>query len=162
MGPNILVAGIGNLFLTDDGFGPEVARRLQEHGLPTPGVKVVDYGIRGMHLAYDLLDGVDALVIVDALPGDGLPGEVTVLEVGPADVTGGGLDTHGMDPVTVLTSLQALGGTMPPTYVVGCRPESVEEGIGLTPTVADAVPIAADAVKRLVQRLATATPTRGR
>ena len=77
-------------------------------------------------------------------------------------VTGGGLDTHGMDPVTVLTSLQALGGTMPPTYVVGCRPESVEEGIGLTPTVADAVPIAADAVKRLVQRLATATPTRGR
>lgn len=71
MGPNILVAGIGNLFLTDDGFGPEVARRLQEHGLPTPGVRVVDYGIRGMHLAYDLLDGVDALVIVDALPVTG-------------------------------------------------------------------------------------------
>ncbi|MCW2500235.1 MAG: peptidase, partial [Frankiales bacterium] len=78
MSRGVLVAGIGNLFLTDDGFGSEVARRLA--GTPVPdGVTVVDYGIRGMHLAYDLLDGYDVLIVVDALPGDGAPGELTVL-----------------------------------------------------------------------------------
>ena len=76
-----LVAGIGNLFLTDDGFGSEVARRLAA-APPSGDVKVVDYGIRGMHLAYDLLDGYDALVVVDAVPGDGAPGDLSVLEVG--------------------------------------------------------------------------------
>ncbi len=78
----VLVAGIGNLFLGDDGFGPEVVRRLAD-GRPPPGVRVVDYGIRGMHLAYDLLDGYDALVLVDALPGGRRArASVVVLEVG--------------------------------------------------------------------------------
>ena len=67
------MAGIGNIFLTDDGFGSEVARRLADAPLPD-GVKVVDYGIRGMHLAYDLLDGYEALVVVDARARRGLPG----------------------------------------------------------------------------------------
>ena len=84
----ILVAGIGNLFLGDDGFGPEVVRRLPAAPGPAASVRVVDYGIRGMHLAYDLLDGYDALVLVDAVPGASAPGEVTVLEVGPDDLGG--------------------------------------------------------------------------
>jgi hydrogenase maturation protease len=100
----VLVAGIGNLFLGDDGFGPEVARLLVRSSLPE-GVRVVDYGIRGLHLAYDLLDGYDALVIVDALPGDGTPGELRVLEVGEGDVGAGAFDPHGMEPVHVLASL---------------------------------------------------------
>ena len=82
--PDLLVAGIGNIFLGDDGFGPEVVRHLAADpaGLPE-GVRLVDYGIRGMHLAYDLLAGYDALVLVDAVPGPGPPGELTVLEIGP-------------------------------------------------------------------------------
>ena len=137
-GRGVLVAGIGNLFLTDDGFGSEVARRLAAESLPE-GVRVIDYGIRGMHLAYDLLDGYDALVVVDALPGDGAPGDLSVLEVGPEDLGEGELDAHGMAPVAVLASLGQLGGTLPPTYVVGCQPADVGEGIGLTPAVAAAV-----------------------
>ncbi len=134
----VLVAGIGNVFLTDDGFGSEVARRLSGTALPA-GVTVVDYGIRGMHLAYDLLDGYDALVVIDALPGDGVAGDLTVLEVGPDDLGEAELDAHGMAPVSVLASLGQLGGQLPPTYVVGCRPADVGEGMGLTPAVAAAV-----------------------
>jgi hydrogenase maturation protease len=141
----VLVAGIGNLFLTDDGFGSEVARRLGATGVPK-GVKVVDYGIRGMHLAYDLLDGYAALVVVDALPGDGSPGDLRVLQVGPDDLGEGELDAHGMAPVAVLASLGQLGGTLPPTYVVGCQPADVGQGIGLTPHVAAAVDPAVELV----------------
>ena len=141
----VLVAGIGNLFLSDDGFGSEVARRLAAEPLPE-GVRVVDYGIRGMHLAYDLLDGYDALVVVDALPGTGAPGDLALLEVGPDDLGDGELDAHGMAPVAVLASLGQLGGTLPPTYVVGCQPADVGEGIGLTPAVESAVPKAIELV----------------
>ncbi|MDN5893544.1 MAG: hydrogenase maturation protease [Nocardioides sp.] len=157
----LLVAGIGNLFLTDDGFGPEVVRRLVERG-PVPGdVRVVDYGIRGMHLAFDLLDGYAALVIVDAMPVGRERGDVTVLEVGPDDLAGGEFDAHGMNPVAVLGSLDSLGGTLPPTYVVGCRPLSLDEGIGLSAPVAAAVPVALDEILALVDRLAgTERPAR--
>lgn len=152
MSERILVAGIGNLFLGDDGFGPEVVRRLVEPGQEpmSSDVRVVDYGIRGMHLAYDLLDGYAALVLVDAMPFDGAPGDIRVLQVGPDDVGDGELDAHGMDPVAVLAGLKALGGTPPPTYVVGCRPLSVEEGIGLSAPVAAAVPTAVDTVRHLL------------
>ena len=146
----VLVAGIGNLFLGDDGFGPEVARLLVRSSLPE-GVRVVDYGIRGLHLAYDLLDGYDALVIVDALPGDGTPGELRVLEVGEGDVGAGAFDPHGMEPVHVLASLDQLGGRLPPTYVVGCLPADVGEGIGLSDPVAAAVPRAVEAVRTLLR-----------
>lgn len=154
MRSEVLVAGIGNLFLGDDGFGPEVIRRLaaaERPGLPEP-VRVVDYGIRGLHLLYDLLDGYQALVVVDALPGRGQPGEVVVLEVRPADLEqlGEGFDPHGMNPVAVLAGLPALGGHLPPTYVVGAAPESVAEGIGLSPTMTAAVTPAAAAVAHLL------------
>jgi hydrogenase maturation protease len=141
----VLVAGIGNVFLTDDGFGSEVARRLTAAPMPD-AVRVVDYGIRGMHLAYDLLDGYAGLVIIDALPGKGMPGELSVLEVGPDDLGEGELDAHGMAPVAVLASLGQLGGSLPPTYIVGCRPADVGEGMGLTPDVAAAVEPAIDLV----------------
>jgi hydrogenase maturation protease len=152
----VLVAGIGNLFLGDDGFGPEVARRMAaaDSGEPVlDGVRVVDYGIRGMHLAYDLLDGVGALVLVDALPGEGAAGTLTVLEVGPDDLGDGEFDAHGMDPVAVLASLEAMGGRLPPTYVVGCRPADLSEGIGLSDPVAQAVSDAVVTVRRLVDEL---------
>lgn len=146
----ILVAGIGNIFLGDDGFGPEVVRRIPAD---TPGTRVVDYGIRGMHLAYDLLDGWDALVLVDAVPGAGEPGAVRVFEADTATRGPAGIDAHAMDPAAVFASLEALGGQAPPTVVVGCQVAAVEEGIGLSPPVAAAVGPAVDAVLRTVRRL---------
>ena len=159
----VLVAGIGNLFLGDDGFGPEVVRHLAA-GPPLPeGVRLVDYGIRGMHLLYDLLDGYQALVIIDALPGRGRPGEVVVLEVGPADLErlGGDFDPHGMNPVAVLAGLPALGGQLPPTYVVGAAPENLADGIGLSPTLAGAVAPAAARVLRPARQPAVGPGRRG-
>jgi hydrogenase maturation protease len=151
--PQVLVAGVGNIFLGDDGFGPEAARRLGTEPLPD-GVRVVDYGIRGMHLAYDLLDGVDRLILLDALPRGGRPGDVVLLEVGPENVERlvgvGEMDAHGMAPAAVLASLDRLGGQLPPTVVVGCEPLDVDEGMGLTPPVAAAVDVAVRAVRRLL------------
>jgi hydrogenase maturation protease len=151
----VLVAGIGNVFRTDDGFGSEVARRLA--GLPWPdGVRVVDYGIRGMHLAYDLLDRWDALIMVDALPERGRVGEVVVIEIGQEDVSGSGqgnshVDAHGMDPATVLDSLAALGGRLPQrTLLVGCPVAETGEGMGLTPVVEAAVDKAVRVVRSQV------------
>jgi hydrogenase maturation protease len=155
-GHRVLVAGVGNLFLRDDGFGPEVARRLAgDAGRAVPGLQAVDYGIRGMHLAYDLLAGVDILVLVDTVPPDAqgprTPGSIKVLRVGPEDLDGAAaLDPHGMDPVAVLGRLRSLGGELPLTYVVGCVPADLSEGIGLSGAVAAAVPQAMAAVVDLV------------
>lgn len=147
----VLVAGIGNLFLSDDGFGPEVVRRLAQQDLPDH-VKVVDYGIRGMHLAYDLLAGYRALILVDALPGHGTAGTIIVLQVGRHDLGTGDFDPHGMAPVAVLAGVHQLGGTLPPTYLVGCQAASLEEGIGLSEAVAAAVPDAIAAVRALLDQ----------
>jgi hydrogenase maturation protease len=152
--PTILVAGVGNIFLSDDGFGPEVVRHIAGEAQPLPPqARLVDYGIRGMHLAYDLLEGYDSLVMVDAHPGPGAPGELVVLEIGPDDLPDGEFDAHGMDPMAVLAALPDLGGQLPPTYLVGCPPAQLAEGIGLTPAVQNAVPAAAAAVRRLVREL---------
>jgi hydrogenase maturation protease len=152
--PTILIAGVGNIFLSDDGFGPEVVRHLASAAQPLPHqARLVDYGIRGMHLAYDLLEGYAALVVIDARPGTGEAGKLVVLQIGPDDVPGGEFDAHGMDPVAVLASLPELGGMLPPTYLVGCRPAGLGEGIGLTPAVQNSVPAAAAVVRRLVSQL---------
>ncbi len=159
----ILVAGIGNIFLGDDGFGPEVIRHLAVHGSGMPGgVRAIDYGIRGMHLAYDLLDDFDALILVDAVPGPGAPGELIMLEIGIDDLGRGDFDAHGMDPISVLAAVPKLGGELPPTYLVGCRPAEVDDGIGLGAAVQPAVPPAADAVRRLVDELQASRSMTGR
>ena len=163
MTAGVLVAGIGNIFLGDDGFGPEVVRRLAAPGepvLPTD-TRLVDYGIRGMHLLYDLLDDYQALVLVDALPGRGEPGQTVVLEVTLADLEGlgGSFDPHSMNPTAVLVGLPALGGRLPPTYVVGAHPIRLDEGIGVSDEMAAAVGAAASAVRDLLRdRPWTATP----
>jgi hydrogenase maturation protease len=160
-----LVAGIGNIFLGDDGFGVEVAARLAEAGLPD-WVRVADYGISGMHLAYDLAEGYETAVLVDAAPRGGEPGTVYVLEVEPgvgqdgARQDGGTpgplmLDGHGMQPDVVLGMLEMLGGgSAPRVLVVGCEPASTEEGIGLSEPVAAAVGQAVDIVLNLVRAAA--------
>jgi len=155
MGARILVAGIGNIFLGDDGFGSEVVRHA---AIPPddPSVRVTDYGIRGMHLAYDLLAGWDTLVLIDAVPSRGSPGTLHVFEAEhESNSSINGLDAHSMDPAAVFATLRALGGSPPYTVVVGCEAGSVEEGIGLSEPVANAVPRAVRAVEEIVAALQT-------
>ncbi|MBT2487628.1 hydrogenase maturation protease [Streptomyces sp. ISL-96] len=154
-----LVAGVGNIFLGDDGFGVETVRALAGHQLPKH-VEVVDIGVRGVHLAYQLLDGYDTLILVDATARGGDPGTVYLIEAGtPGGIEPGGavLDGHHMSPDAVLALLDTLcagTGATPPrrTLVVGCEPASVEEGIGLSPEVAAAVPEAVRCVLDLVRQ----------
>ncbi|CAN5578110.1 hydrogenase maturation protease [soil metagenome] len=147
----VLVAGVGNIFLSDDGFGSAVANELLTRPLP-PVVRVVDYGIRGVHLAFDLTSDVSTLILVDTVPDAGGPGGVVVMEVDPANYGAATFDAHSMDPNTVLQSVAALGDEMPRTLVVGCQPDSLDDGIGLTPSVAAAVPVAADTTSERARR----------
>lgn len=153
MTARILVAGIGNIFLGDDGFGSEVVRNAV---LPqdNPRVRITDYGIGGMHLAYDLLEDWDTLVLVDAVPSRGNPGTLHIFQADhESSCAHVGFDGHSMDPAAVFASLRALGGSPPYTVVVGCEAGSVEEGIGLTEPVAKAVPRAVHAVEEIVAAL---------
>lgn len=152
----ILVAGIGNVFFGDDGFGVEVARRLRERPQPA-GVDVVDFGIRGLDLAYALLDGYDAAVLVDAWPRGGGPGTLYVIE--PAIERSGGtlVDTHGMDPMKVLEMVTTMGGRLPVLRLVGCEPAPLPEvdemAMGLSAAVAAAATEAVGLVESLVNEL---------
>jgi hydrogenase maturation protease len=157
MRPSVLVAGVGNVFLGDDGFGVEVARRLA--GEPLPGwVRVADFGIRGVHLAYELLEGYETAILVDASPRGEAPGTVYVIEPeldgqpGPAfpDAPGALVDGHGMEPDAVFALLKALGGDIPRLLVVGCEPAQVTERMGLSPPVAGAVDQAVAVVRELI------------
>ncbi|KAA0022206.1 hydrogenase maturation protease [Antrihabitans cavernicola] len=148
----VLVAGIGNIFLSDDGFGPEVLRRMAITPVPER-VRIADFGIRGLHLAYELLDGCETLILIDAIPNRGNPGTVHVFEADTGASKSGQFDAHSMDPGAVLASVRTLGGTMPRTIVVGCEVETVDDGIGLSTAVTAAVPAAVDAVTRTLHAL---------
>jgi hydrogenase maturation protease len=164
----VLVAGIGNMLMSDDGFGVEVVRALTAPGAEAvpDGVEVTDIGIRGMHLAYRLLDGYDGLLLIDATRRGGAPGELYLLEhdLGAAagmvseDVAVGVPDAHGMTPdavLALLASLATASGLDPAAglrrvLVLGCEPASVEDGIGLSEPVAAAVPKAVRAVHKVL------------
>ena len=120
----VLIAGIGNIFLGDDGFGVEVVGRLSGRRLPE-GVEVVDFGIRGMDLAYALHEDYDLVVFVDATPRGGEPGTVYLIEPEIEEDEPVSLDTHGMDPVKVIRLARALGARPARTVVVGCEPQVI-------------------------------------
>jgi hydrogenase maturation protease len=167
MAARILVAGIGNVFLSDDGFGPEVIRHaiapLDQRDFDGVTVTVVDYGIRGMHLAYDLLEDWLALVLVDAVPSRGDPGELHVFEADHETLSPTtGLESHSMDPAAVFGTLAALGGTAPTTIVIGCEVANIDEGMGLSAPVAAAVPGAVAAIDDVLTRLTTGATAFGR
>jgi hydrogenase maturation protease len=151
MSPRALVAGIGNVFFRDDGFGVAVARHLMAG--PVPGNMVVrDAGIRGLHLAYELMDGWDLLIAVDAVSTGGAPGTLHLIE--PNDdrpVSDRSPEAHGMDLSSILAMARALGSTLPPVLVVGCDVADIAEGVGLTSEVARAVPDAARMVESAVR-----------
>jgi hydrogenase maturation protease len=163
----ILVAGVGNIFLEDDGFGVAVAQQLQKKELPS-GVHVVDFGIRGVDLAFALLDGFDGAILVDTIRRGGPPGTVYVLAPDQEDIdkpgngTGCSCDTHDMHSLGALRLVQTMGGKLPTLRIVGCEPASLggEQGaMGLTAPVQAAVAEAAALVLNLITgRDSWATP----
>ena len=161
MVPQVLVAGLGNAWLRDDGFGGVVARRLQERELPG-GVSVMDVGTSGLDLAYEVMRGYQALVMVDASRQGGAPGTLYVIEPERDEFAGSIedgelIDPHSMDPKTVLRLVNATGGWPPKVIVIGCEPEDVDEpGITLSPQVEAAVQPAIDLVLETVADLQSA------
>jgi hydrogenase maturation protease len=160
----ILVAGVGNVFFSDDGFGSEVARRLLAAGALPPDVEVVDVGIRGMHLAYQALDGYDVLLVVDTHPGGRAPGTLVLLE---PDLAAAGaraaFDPHGMEPDAVVDLVGALARgvgaqQLRRVLVLGCEPADTGAGMELSAPVAAAVDEALAVVPRIVARLRADEP----
>jgi hydrogenase maturation protease len=159
--PRILVAGIGNIFLGDDAFGVETVQRLLRRPLPDY-VRVVDYGIRGLDLAYALLDDYDMAILVDAVQRGESPGTLYVLEPNLSEAADASqpvlMDAHGMNPMQVLAMVRAMGGRPRRVLVVGCEPATLgdefEGAMGLSDPVASAIDRAIGMVESLIAKAA--------
>lgn len=154
----ILVAGVGNAWMRDDGFGGRVVERLQKLSMPE-GVTVADFGTGGLDLAYEVMRGYDALVLIDASQQGHEPGTLYLIEPEESSVPGGiengdVLNPHGMDPATVLRFLKAVNGWPGKVVIVACEPHDVEEmGLGLSPAVEGALDGAVQLVLKTVDDL---------
>jgi hydrogenase maturation protease len=154
----ILIAGIGNIFFGDDAFGVEVIRELTKSPLPQ-GINAVDFGIRSYDLAYAIMDGYAATILVDITARGEPPGTVYLIELDPekiGDSEGMVPDGHSLDPVAVLRMTQSLGGQIEKLYLVACEPavlETEDGRIGLSEPVQAAVPEAVRTIHRLVDKL---------
>ncbi len=152
----ILVAGIGNIFLGDDAFGIEVARRMTTQQLPE-GVRVIDFGIRSYDLAYTLMEDWDHVILVDAAPRGGQPGTIYVIEPDLDSLGAPDLDAHTMNPVSVLRMVQALGGAVKHLMVVGCEPDALEPSddgqFALSEPVETAVNEAIQAIGEIIEKM---------
>ena len=160
--PRVLVAAVGNLWMRDDGFATEVAKRLEARALPE-GVAVLDFGTGGLNLAYEVMRGYSALVLVDISRQGGKPGTLYVMEPDEDSVEGGiedgdMIDPHGMDPQTVLRFVKNVGGWPGKVIVIACEPATVEEmGIGLSEEVEGAVDDAVELVITTVTEILAAS-----
>jgi hydrogenase maturation protease len=156
--PSILIAGIGNIFLGDDGFGVEVVRRLASCTLPQT-VRVVDFGIRGLDLVYALQSDYETTILIDAYPHGKPPGTVCVVELDAneaADSPGNFIEPHSMHPMNVLRMASAMHGPLKRILLIGCEPASLggDEGyMGLSEPVEAAVEEAVKATESLVKRV---------
>jgi hydrogenase maturation protease len=161
----ILVAGIGNIFLGDDGFGVEVVSELAKVELPE-GVDVVDFGIRGYDLAYAIMDGPAATILVDATARGDAPGTLSLIEPDQEELSqlAVEVDAHSMGAVQVLSVVQSLGGKIGTLYLVGCEPavlETEDGQIGLSDSVQAAVPHAVEMIRTFVRHLIAKSPPKG-
>lgn len=149
---SVLVACIGNIFQGDDAFGCEVAKVLARKPA-RQGVRVVDFGIRGLDLTYALLDAPELTILVDTVSRGGDPGTLYTIEPDVDDSGEQSMDGHGMDPVQVLRTAKAMGGRFGRILLVGCEPADLggQEGrMGLTPPVSNAIEHAAAMVESLI------------
>jgi hydrogenase maturation protease len=153
--PRLLIAGIGNIFLGDDAFGCEVVARLLRMTWPNE-VRIVDFGIRGLDLAYAMLRENQTVILVDATPQGGSPGTIYTMELSLDDVglPNAILDTHSMHPLNVLRLVQTLGGTPGRILLVGCEPadfgHETDGRMGLSENVQSAVEHAIPVIESLV------------
>jgi hydrogenase maturation protease len=163
MNPSILIAGIGNIFLGDDAFGSEVARRLLGRAWPD-NVRVVDFGIRGVDLTFALLENYDTVILIDAVPRGGAPGTLYTIEPDLDSLDETGIEAHSMNPARVLASARSMGARFGRILIVGCEPAPKtvdpegEGSMGLSAPVAAAVEEAARIVERLVESGAGIAP----
>jgi hydrogenase maturation protease len=156
----VLIAGIGNIFLGDDGFGVEVVRRLASCKLPAD-VQVVDFGIRGLDLVYALQDGYETTILIDAFPFGKAPGTVSVVEPNLDDLEatpqqGGFVEPHGMNPMNVLRMAKSMQAPLEHILLIGCEPAYLggDNGyMGLSEPVEAAVSEAVEATQNLVRRI---------
>jgi hydrogenase maturation protease len=158
--PKILIAGIGNIFLGDDGFGCVVAERLARRPLPD-GVRVIDFGIRGLDLAYALMGGYGVTILIDAVPRGGAPGVLYVIEPDLNELNEPGaqaimVEAHTMNPMRALGLAKSMNGELNRVLLVGCEPATFgpEEGqMGLSEPVEAAVQGAVEMVESLVAEI---------
>ena len=154
----VMIAGIGNMFMKDDGFGSAVVKKIMDKELPE-GVEVKDFGTSGLKLAYDLMKGYDALIFLDASARGEKPGTLYVIEPNESDFShdleqGGPIDPHGADPVTVLRFVKSIGSWPGRVVVVACEPESVDEfEIGLSEPVNSAIDQAVAMVDEIITEI---------
>lgn len=168
--PKILIAGIGNVFLGDDAFGSAVARNLTRRTWPA-GVRVVDFGIRGIDLAYALMDGCDVTILIDAVPRGGEPGTTYLMELNiaaaqdAADPAAPAVQTHGMDLASVFRLVESMGVRIGRLLLVGCEPTPLHSEHdmldGLSPPVAGAVGAAVELIESVIDKLISGKPLGG-
>ncbi len=166
---HILVAGIGNVFKGDDGFGVEVARALSKPTGRAPwefsdDVAIIDFGIRGIDLAFAITSGYEIVILIDAMRRGGEPGSVCVIQPEAADLRGSAvaIQGHNLDPLSVLRWASGMVDAMPKVYVVGCEPAEIphEQDLaeGLSPPVQTAVAQAVELIQNLIAQFGRATP----
>jgi hydrogenase maturation protease len=159
-GPKILIAGVGNIFMGDDGFGCVVAGRLAQRPLPD-GARVIDFGVRGLDLAYALMDGYDVTILIDTAQRGGAPGSLYVIEPDlnePNEPVAQAMmvEAHAMNPMRALDLARSMNGELKRVLLVGCEPATFgpEEGMmGLSATVEAAVSGAVEMVESLVAEI---------
>jgi hydrogenase maturation protease len=167
MKKRIMIAGVGNMFMKDDGFGSEVVKKIRGRNQPE-GVEVCDFGTGGLKLAYDLMRGYDALILVDSSSRDEEPGTLYVIEPKPEEFdtdleNGGPIDPHGADPATVLRFVKAIGAWPGKILIIGCEPEEVQKfEVGLSEPVMEAVGRAVDLVEEEIEEIYNPTDVESR
>ena len=134
----VLIAGLGNVFHGDDAFGVEAVKALITRELPA-GVQAADFGIRGIDFCFALLDGYDRVVVIDTVSRGGAPGTLYLMEIEADGTTVSPVETHRYAPVEAMRLAKSMGGRLPPTWLVGCEPATLDE-MGLSPPVRDAIP----------------------
>jgi hydrogenase maturation protease len=156
----VMIAGVGNMFMQDDGFGGAVIKKMQHKNFPE-GVEIKDFGTGGLKLAYDLMRGYDGLILLDASPRGEKPGTLYVIEPNQDDINpdlqqGGPIDPHGADPATVLRFVKSIGSWPGKVIIVACEPEAVGDfEIGLSAPVMAAIDKAIEMVEDIVNDIYT-------